>query len=399
MLGTTNLLVFKATKTGGSSIYNEISLFVNPTDNIEPIAASARSTASSGVSLFENFVARSAFHETGDDYQIDAIMVDTEYANVVPVLNPSPLIAYDGFESGGATPTLTSQYVTGTGYISPGDALVAGVNPYTQQGPTTQGFIASNPWQSGTFLGNANGGGFASSVYYKAEATGLSYSDGTRQLDSAAGSVRHLHLTTPEQKGITRDISGSPTPGTNAYYSFLLRLESEDTWNSEVEFAVRQGVGQTSVRHTSIFVDTDGRLTAKESNTNNSASGSILALDQDHLIVVRLEENSASGNDMMHVWLNPDLDSEQALGTADIVLSAKFLYVGGNASFTFDQISLNSHLNVGRGANPSVQDTFYFDEFRLGNTFDDVTPFTVIPEPSSLALLGLGGLLLARRRR
>ena len=37
------------------------------------------------------------------------------------------------------------------------------------------------------------------------------------------------------------------------------------------------------------------------------------------------------------------------------------------------------------------------DEIRIGDSFTDVT--TAVPEPSSLALLGLGGLLIARRRR
>ena len=37
-----------------------------------------------------------------------------------------------------------------------------------------------------------------------------------------------------------------------------------------------------------------------------------------------------------------------------------------------------------------------FDEIRFGLTVGDVG---LIPEPSSLALLGLGGLMIARRRR
>jgi len=36
------------------------------------------------------------------------------------------------------------------------------------------------------------------------------------------------------------------------------------------------------------------------------------------------------------------------------------------------------------------------DEIRIGTTLADVIP---VPEPASVALLGLGGLMLLRRRR
>ncbi|MEJ6571008.1 MAG: PEP-CTERM sorting domain-containing protein [Akkermansiaceae bacterium] len=39
------------------------------------------------------------------------------------------------------------------------------------------------------------------------------------------------------------------------------------------------------------------------------------------------------------------------------------------------------------------------DEIRIGTTMADVTPFTAVPEPSSTALLGLGGIALLLRRR
>jgi len=85
--GTTFMLVFKAEKSGTS--YTPVSLFVNPTSDLEPGSADAVSTAGSGIASLDNFVSRSAFHEAGDAYQIDAIRIGTKFEDVVPLV-PEP---------------------------------------------------------------------------------------------------------------------------------------------------------------------------------------------------------------------------------------------------------------------------------------------------------------------
>lgn len=71
--------------------------------------------------------------------------------------------------------------------------------------------------------------------------------------------------------------------------------------------------------------------------------------------------------------------------------------LGTGASKTvagFDQTLLDTISFTQRNAgNPG---TSIYDEIRFGATLEDVTP---VPEPSSLALLGLSALLVARRRR
>ncbi len=313
-------------------------------------------------------------------------------------------VAYDGFEAGGSTPN-ASQYRTGTGYGAPGDALVAGVNPYTMQGPNAQGFNAANPWQNAGFM--PGGGNFAGTVYYQTQGAGLSYSQGGNQLVTTAGSVRHLHEATPAAKDIERTIVNTPTPGDVSYYSFLLRYESEDNnWNSTAELGVEQGASQGSARYTSVGINASGELSAFESHNSNRVDGSALAQDQDHLVVVRLEE-LAGTQDSMHVWLNPELAAEPSLGSADIQTTGTYIYVGNNASFPFDTLGLTAQLENNGADNP--EDFVFFDEFRLGATYADVTPFTVtppdnvVPEPASIAIWTILGLCLVgygyRRRK
>jgi hypothetical protein len=309
------------------------------------------------------------------------------------------LLAYDGFEAGGDTPG-AGQYETGSGFVSsglgaPGDALHNGDNNSdVGQGPTTTGFNAADPWDVTSPMG------YADHVYFQASATPMAYGDGAgNTLNTLDGSVRHLHEDTPSFKEVWRPITDNTTPGDVTWYSFLLRIEAEDdSWSSEAELRVRQGLGTPSARYTAVGIDTDGNLRAYESRNGSSDTGSPLTEDADHLVVVRLEE-LAGIQDSMHVWLDPVLGPEPLLTSADASIVDDYLYVGNNANYPFDTLFLTAELDNSGSSNP--EDFVFFDEFRLGTTWEDVTPFSrdVIPEPTTLSLLALGGLGLLRRRR
>lgn len=86
----------------------------------------------------------------------------------------------------------------------------------------------------------------------------------------------------------------------------------------------------------------------------------------------------ANGADDVTLYVNPT----PGLAAPDVV--------GTKITTSTDFAILNCHFKPGNGYNEGAA-----DEFRLGETYADVTP---IPEPMTVALLGLGGLAVLRRR-
>ncbi len=117
-----------------------------------------------------------------------------------------------------------------------------------------------------------------------------------------------------------------------------------------------------------------------------AGTGTSIALNTSYLVVGRIQWGATAGDDETITLYLQDTSN---LGT----LSASI----GTATMTgvdqslFDTISMTQ-----RGSGGTVT----YDEIRFGETFADVTPAAApIPEPSSTALIGLGGLAFILRRR
>lgn len=100
---------------------------------------------------------------------------------------------------------------------------------------------------------------------------------------------------------------------------------------------------------------------------------------QTYQLVGRLDFNAAGADEQWTVWLDPtdesdtpDIQTTKDLGYTELA-AVQMWYANYNFANTDDT---------------------YIDDLRIGSSFQ-----SVIPEPSSLALLGLGGLLIIRRRR
>ncbi len=131
----------------------------------------------------------------------------------------------------------------------------------------------------------------------------------------------------------------------------------------------------------------------------NDDAGSPIALTpgEAHLFIAKLEKNApdASGSDRYSVWVNPQgpiLDEPDATGTGS------WWFHNVDEDYALNQICLKGWYgdNVGAGIDGSV----FIDEIQMAGTFDDL-PYLkdlAIPEPASMTLLALGGLLILRRR-
>ena len=150
-----------------------------------------------------------------------------------------------------------------------------------------------------------------------------------------------------------------------------------DPWNSSGTAKYSHQLCELRVLLTpsQLVVDMDGGTPPTATGTETGT----FAADTTHLILGHM--NVGVGNDTLSVWVDPDLNA--ALPAANFT------------STTVDFMDSVVRIGVPTSGTSGV----YIDAILLSDTataFEDVTG---VPEPASLALLGLGGLAMLRRRR
>jgi hypothetical protein len=103
-----------------------------------------------------------------------------------------------------------------------------------------------------------------------------------------------------------------------------------------------------------------------------------------HLIVAEFNLSATAGQDSVTVWLDPTLGAGAPSGGT----------VVSGQDIAFDHLAISDYASTG-----SVGNSGAWDNIRFGTTFDAVTVVTAVPEPTTLALAGLGGLALLFRRK
>lgn len=246
-----------------------------------------------------------------------------------------------------------------------------------------EGFDTANAIASDASAAGVTGSGFSAygDTNFRMDLeAGLGYSDTSgNTLVSTGRSVGLANAgTTGGTQNLQLTLASSVTTGT-IYSSYILDVTAVTSFGIMVGLQDAQ-VGNSASPTSSL----EAAFRSTSSNYGIYADGQIdartgPAVGTNTFFVVS-EINMDTG--AMTTWLNPT-DLENVSGTAATTISGSGAAFDDVTSFIF---------SLGGQENGAI------DEIRLGTTIGDVTPI-VVPEPSSTALLGLGGLALLLRRR
>ena len=116
-------------------------------------------------------------------------------------------------------------------------------------------------------------------------------------------------------------------------------------------------------------------------------------------VVLNYTSVAGSGNDVAQGWFYDSNQTDSAWGTDNFGQPSAYTNLDGGGDVSINQLVLDWNPLVTSQRSPS----YFLDEIRVGNSFAEVTPFS-IPEPSAFALslflaIGLGGYKFLQKRK
>ncbi|WP_269539156.1 hypothetical protein [Cerasicoccus fimbriatus] len=269
-----------------------------------------------------------------------------------------------------------AQFAIYDGFETPGD-YTADTNVTTQTGG------GSGDWggSSWTLVTGSTG---TSDPKFNTVTSSLNYSSGGNSLVTTPGS---LYKAPGANRIIGRDFdktiydSTFSNSSTELWFSVVFAMEA----TTDVFF---RAVSRDTVINGPGFSVTDGSLQAVF-NSGTSTGSVSLTQGETYFILGRLQQGvGTNGDDVLDIWVNPDL-AIAPIASGDLSREQNFNLTEAAISRSIIQSRNNDSLNI--------------DEFRMGSTFDSVTPFTTVPEPTTFALITgmfmLTGALVIRHRR
>lgn len=212
--------------------------------------------------------------------------------------------------------------------------------------------------------------------------------DHAAMLGEIGGSMYHDHPS--GNRGGPQPITVNPFPtdtaGEDYWFAGLIQLANH-SGTSRIQFTNGQGVNTIG-----FGIDQDGDVILNASDNGGAASGIDTGIDaaadgSTYLFLVRgtVGTGTSPTNSTVEFWFNPaDTSSVAALGTG-----ANYFTTGADSKFGRDSGAYSS-------ASVNISFQSRADELRIGESLADVIG---VPEPGSLALLGLGTLLMLGRGR
>jgi len=239
---------------------------------------------------------------------------------------------------------------------------------------------------------NTNGWDGAWSVTGSSDSTsdlgGLSYSAGSVGQIGGTGGSNGFALSNADTR---RNIASNTTLQTaSTLWARVLLRPSEDTAFFSFRVADGQGDGRFTIRRNPANNVSDILLRplGNNNNSNDVTDGfTELTAGDTHLMLFKISIDRAGSNaETVDLWINPTTSDESQLGTATASVSGNILDGTDKQFGEFDFT----------GGNDDQSPRYAIDEIAIGENFNDVVP---VPEPGSLALMGLGGLLMLGRGR